>query len=141
MKHLLNHNSKSSRSTRRRAGFLSVELIFALPIFLLIGAALVEMGMLMQARGAVVDAARVGARHASYLGVDKHDVVEHTRKTLGPRLGYHADVVVEQGEQTGEPVIVAVRVPMGAAAPNLLWPFGFNTENEYLVAEVRMARE
>ncbi|QDT38141.1 TadE family protein [Stratiformator vulcanicus] len=133
----------STRRVRRRPlrGILSAELILALPVLLMVGAMMFEIGMLLHARGVVVDAARNGARHASYVDIEPESVREHTLRSLGPFMSRFADVSVRSAERTGDPVEVVVRVPMQAAAPNLLWPFGFDLRGRELIAATKMTKE
>jgi Flp pilus assembly protein TadG len=57
--------NRSSSESRPRVGFLSMELVFTLPILMVVLLGLFEFSMLFFARGMVVEAARVGARKAS----------------------------------------------------------------------------
>lgn len=128
-------------SHRRRRGSLTMELIFVLPILGVLLLGLFEYSLLFFARSEVVDASRAGARIASLPGASAIDVEEHVLATLSPRLRTSAEVGVEAGAYTGDPVIVAVRVPMASAAPDLLWPIGFSLEGNHLVSETRMVKE
>ena len=68
------------------------------------------------------------------------DVERVVRRSLG-RLGREADVGVEFGLCSGDPVAVAVRVPMAHAAPNLLWPIGYDIDGEMIHAHSHAVRE
>lgn len=129
-----------SRSPHRR-GYLSLELALTLPILGLVLAALFEFSLLFEARGSVVTACRVGARKATLPGVTETDVAAVVRRGLPPRLRNAAEVDVGGGDRTGDPVTVAVRVPMNRAAPDLLWPIGYSLDGRFLDAETRMIRE
>lgn len=123
-----------------RRGLLSLELAAALPILLVVLAATVEFSMLLSAQGTLADASRSAARAAA-LGVrDKEELLATARQTLGPRLGASPGVLVLDDDASGT-VSVAVRVPMGSAAPNLLWPVGYDLSGRYLTASATMASE
>lgn len=132
---------KHQRSRRRQRGFMTMELVLTLPILGLILLALFEFSVLFFARGEVVAASRTGARHAALTGARTRDVESEVRRVLSPRLRQAADVQVYSGDRTGDLVSVVVRVPMGAAAPNLLWPIGINLKGRHLVSTVHMVRE
>lgn len=128
-------------SQRRRRGSLTMELIFVLPILgtLLLG--LFEYSLLFFARGEVVDASRAGARFAALAGVAPADVEQQVLTSLSPRLRSAAEIAIETGVHSGDPVSVAVRVPMASAAPDLLWPIGFSLSGQYILSETRMVKE
>jgi Flp pilus assembly protein TadG len=124
----------------RRRGFLSLELAAALPVLLALIAATVEFALLLSAQGNLADASRAAARAAS-LGVhDQNYLWSIGSQALGPRLGPNADVSMFEDEATGV-VTVVVKVPMVSAAPNLLWPVGFDLSGRYLTAAATMAAE
>jgi Flp pilus assembly protein TadG len=118
-----------------------MEFALTLPILLVVLLALVEFSMLFFARGDVVEAARAGARHASLGGATQEDVEQVVQRTLGPRLGRRASVGVAFGQSSGDPVSVAVQVPMVHAAPNLLWPIGYDIDGETIAASSQAVRE
>lgn len=124
-----------------RRGVLSMELVLVLPILgtLLLG--LFEFSLLFFARSEVVDCCRIGARKATMPGVTAAAVQDEVLACLSPRLRSRAEVAVEAGAYSGDPVYVAVRVPMADAAPDLLWPIGFRLEGNHLVYEARMSKE
>ena len=132
----------SQRSTNeRRRGSLSMELVFVLPILGVLLLGIFEYSLLFFARGEVVDAGRAGCRIACLPGATAYDVEEHVLASLSPRLREYAEVGVDAGAYSGDPVMVAVRVPMRAAAPDLLWPIGFGLHGKHLVSETRMVKE
>jgi len=132
---------KSVRHPSRRKGFVSIEVILVLPMFMLLLLGLCEFSLLMSARGTVVDAARAGARYATLHGVNDDEVGEEVRRSLSGPLGKYARVDSRIGEYSGDEVLVRVRVPMSAAAPDLLWPIGYSIRNREIVAEARMLKE
>ncbi len=125
----------------RRAGWLSMELVFVLPILLFLLLGLLEFSLLFFARAEVTEATRTGARMATLAGISEEDVIAGVRKTLSPRLHNGLAIHVDLGEQSGDPVIVAVRVPMGMASPDLLWPIGYSLQRQYLYAETSYLKE
>lgn len=139
MKRTVLNTRKTVRSRRR--GFQSMELVMTLPILGIVIFALFEFSMLFFARGAVVEASRVGARMATLPGVDQEAIEEEIRKVLQPRLQENLKIDVQLGENTGDVVSVMVTVAAEEAAPNLLWPIGYSLEGEKLIAETRMIRE
>ena len=126
---------------RGRRGVLSMELALVLPILLAVLLGLFEFSMLFFARGSVVEASRAGARLASMPGVVPEEVEAAVREALSPRMREGLRVDLVPGEHAGDVVGVAVRVPMEAASPDLLWPIGYGLEGRELHAETRMVRE
>jgi Flp pilus assembly protein TadG len=130
---------RSNQQSRR--GILSMELVFTLPILMLLLFGIFEYSLLCYARGSVVEASRNGARAASYPGATEESIEMAVLQTLGPILGRNALIEAELGTFTGDPVLVVVRVPMQHASPDLMWPVGFSLQGRYLVAETVMQRE
>ena len=128
-------------SLKARKGFVSIEVVLVLPMFMLLLLGLCEFSLLMTARGTVVDAARAGARYATLHGVNQNAVGDEVRRSLSGPLGKQAQVETRIGEYSGDEVLVRVRVPMAAASPDLLWPVGYSIRNRELVAEARMLKE
>ena len=126
---------------QRRRGSLTMELILVLPILGVLLLGLFEYSLLFFARGEVVDASRAGARMASLPGASVEDVETQVLNSLSPRLRQTAEIGVEAGSYTGDPVAVAVKVPMSSAAPDMLWPIGFGLSGKHLLSETRMVKE
>ena len=126
---------------RRRRGLLSMELVLTLPILGVLLLGLFEFSMLFFARGDVVDACRAGAKQATLQGATLADVENAVLNSLGGRLQQSATVEAQFGEHSGDPVAVAVSVPMSAASPDLLWIVGFSLQGENLYCETRMTKE
>lgn len=133
--------SRQPRGRTRRRGSLTLELLLVLPILLVMLVGLLEFSLLFYARGDVVEASRAGVRMATYPGVDESAVRNEVARTLSPRLRSRARVETQLSEYPGEEVRVVVRVPMTAAAPDLLWMIGYSIRNRDLVSESRMLRE
>lgn len=127
------------RSHRR--GSMTMELVLTLPIFMILLMGIVEFSFLMYARSDVVQASRAGARLAALNGVWPEDVESEVARSLGGRFQSNFQVQSTLGKYTGDEVSVLVRVPMTAAAPNLLWPLGYNIQGRELIAETRMLKE
>lgn len=132
--------SPRSKPVRRR-GVLSMELVFTLPILGVLLAGLLEFSLVFFARADMAQACRAGARKATLYGVTQQDVEAEVRRVLTPRLHAGLQVLADMQVRTGEPVTVAVRAPMSAAAPDLLWPIGFSLEGRDLYCETRMVKE
>lgn len=126
---------------RRRRGVLSMELVLTLPILGLLLMGMFEFAMLFFAQGTVAEASRLGARRATMQGVTEEDIDQQVRYALGRRFAAVADIRVTGGNDSGEPVAVAVAVPMSAASPDLLWPTGFSLQGRNLVSQTRMIKE
>ncbi|SFJ16592.1 TadE/TadG family type IV pilus assembly protein [Planctomicrobium piriforme] len=129
------------RTSARRGGMLSMELVLTLPLLLILLLGIFEFSFLMYARGDVVQASRAGARLATLNGVWPEEVESEVARALGDRFKQAFKVETQMGEFSGDEVIVTVRVPMTAAAPNLLWPMGYNIVGRDLIASTRMVKE
>ncbi len=136
---MMKPSSAQSRFSRR--GILCIELVLALPMLAIVLFGLFEFSLLFFARGSVVDAARAGARHATLPGVRIDDVKREVRRTLNHQLRDSAQIQVRTGKHPGDPVEVAVLVPMRSASPDLLWPVGYSLQGRYLFSRTRMIRE
>lgn len=112
-----------------------------LPILGIVLLALFEFCVLFFARGTLVEACRLGARKATLHGVHHEHIEDEVRRLLAPHWQSGLVVDVDPGEKSGDLVVVAVRVPMDRAAPDLLWPIGITLEGRYLYAETRMIKE
>lgn len=112
-----------------------------LPILGIVLLALFEFSVLFFARGTLVEACRIGCRKATLHGAHVEQIEHEVRRVLAPRM--HSGLVVEASSEvkSGDVVVVAVRVPMNVAAPDLLWPVGITLEGRYLYAESRMIKE
>lgn len=124
-----------------RRGSMTMELLITLPILFVLLLGIFEFSFLMYARSDVVQAARAGARLGTLNGVEDEDVRIEVGRALAGKFQSVYQVQSSMGTQTGDDVIVTVRVPMSAAAPNLLWPLGYNIRGRDLIAESRMVKE
>ncbi len=132
---------RQSEKKKKRRGFLTMELVVVLPILMTVLFALFEFSMLFYARGNVTEASRAGARTASLPGVDQTEIEKDVLRILKPQMRSLANIEIKQGEYSGDPVSVTVRVPMKLVSPDLLWPIGYSLKNRNFVAETRMLKE
>ena len=132
----------AGRTDRRRGAILSMELIFVLPIVIGLLFAIVEFSMLWTASHLVKSASTAGCRVATFPGSNAAAVQESVAMALGrPALIQNCQVEVRGGVNSGDEVLVAVRVPMAAAAPDLLGFFGFRLQDRTLEAQTVMRKE
>jgi hypothetical protein len=136
-----NQQHNPAQGKRRRAAFLSAEIVMMFPIFMLVLSGLFEFSMLFFARGELAEATRVGARKASLPGVSIEEVEEEVRRVLSPRLQRDMELVIDPGVRSGDVVTVAIAVSMDSASPDLLWPIGYSLKNQQLYEASRMIRE
>lgn len=118
-----------------------MEVLLILPVFLILLLALVEFSYMLSARSDIVEASRAGARLATLSGIDLEEIENDVFRSLGGRYGSAVQVHAQLGTYSGDEVVVAVRVPMSAAAPDLLWPVGYGLRGKQFVAETRMLKE
>ena len=118
-----------------------MELVLTLPVLMILLFGIFEFTCLFFTYGSVVEASRVGARKATLHGVFEEDVHAEIHRSLGTWLYQASEVAVESGEASGEQVTCAVRIPMTACAPNLLWPIGFDLNGRFIECATRMAKE
>ncbi|QDT34789.1 TadE/TadG family type IV pilus assembly protein [Thalassoglobus polymorphus] len=130
-----------NNQNRSRRGFVSLEVVLVLPMFMVLLLGLCEFSLLFTAQGQVVESARAGARIATLHGVDDVIVEEEVRKTLSRSLGTYARVESQLGKYSGDEVIVQVRVPMASVTPDLLWPIGYSVRGREVIAVARMRKE
>lgn len=129
------------RMCPRVRGVLSMELVLTLPILAIVLLGLFEFTWLFYSRGLVVEASRVAARKASLPGASLADVEQDVRQVLPAGLQKGLVVSGDLGVHSGDIVWVGVQVPMGTAAPDLLWPIGIGLSGRQLYSETRMVRE
>lgn len=133
-------------ANRPRRGSMSVELLFALPVALIVFLAMIEFSQLLAARQQLQAASREGARVAA-LGGDEAEAEAAARRFLGAGALAAAEVVVtdtdNQGQPvpTGGPVSVRVSLPAPLAVPDLLAFIGFSIRGDTLVAQTVMRKE
>jgi hypothetical protein len=134
-------------SKRRRAGAMfSIELLFIVPIVLALACAIVEFAMLWSASHKVQLAAQGACRAATRPCDDLKQLDKVVREIahsslLDNRLRKQHRLTFQPGQHTGDPVTVEIKVPMTAAAPDLLRFFGFSLQKRFLISRVVMAKE
>jgi hypothetical protein len=135
--------------TPRRRGWLAVELLFVLPIVLLLLAALVEFTLLLHARQRLAAASREGCRIAA-VGGDADAVALATRRVLGNGKLGQAEILItgedpenhaDSTAASGEAVAVWVKLPAALVVPDLLRIIGYSIRDEELVGRTVMRRE
>lgn len=126
---------------KKRRGLAAMELALVLPVLGVLMFGMFEFAILFYARSTVVEACRTGCRAAARRGVDEEQVLQEVRRVLSPSLQNGVQVGVIPGERSGDAVTVAVRVPMRAACPDLLWVIGYSLQGRYLISEATMIKE
>ena len=135
------HVQRHFKPTRNRRGVLSMELLLTLPILGVLLMGLFEFSLLFFAQGDIAEACRAGARRAAVQGATVEDVEAEVVNHLSPRLQQCVHVDADCGEHPGDVVAVAVKAPMGAAAPDMLWCIGFSLQGQNFQCESRMRKE
>jgi len=130
----------------RRGAVLSIELLFAAPILLVLVFAIVEFGLLWSANHRVKAASQVACRIATLPASDpeelRQEMLAATSRVLQhPVFVQQHRISLESGAHAGDAVIVEVRLPMSATAPDLLRIFGFKLKGRDLVARTVMRKE
>jgi Flp pilus assembly protein TadG len=130
------------RRRSRRGAVLSTELILLVPIAFGLLMALAEFSMLWLANQRVVAAAQAACRTATLPGATVDAVQQAAASALAkPALISQATIEVTWAQHSGDPVLVEVRLPMRAAAPDLLAFLGFGLGDGQLVAQCVMRKE
>jgi hypothetical protein len=125
---------------------LTYELVLVLPIAVALVLALLEFGLLWSAAHKVQlasqHACRVGTRHCPDLLQLQRAVQAATYEALADeRLAASCELYFQPGAQTGDPVVVEVKVPMTAASPDLLSIVGYSLRGRHLTSRVVMSKE
>lgn len=143
---LLRTGTASGRRRRRAGAILSAELMFVLPIVMAVLFAMVEFAMLLVAQQRVEVAAREACRVASLPTTDakaaEKAVHEMAARALGSKnLVCAHRLTYKPAKYAGETVAVEIRVPMKAAAPDMLGLVGFGLGGRQLTARCVMRKE
>ena len=130
----------------RKGALLSVELLFVLPILLGLILAMVEFSLLFSARQQVKTASQLACRVGTMPGSDPVQIERAVRQAAAKglircSLVKSYELKFEPGRNTGDPVVVDVRVPMRAAAPNLLAMIGYDLNGRHLRSRTVMRKE
>lgn len=134
--------SKSAELKKEgRRGSAALEFALVMPLLGAMVMGLLEFSLLFYGRSSVVEACRSGARAAARGATSVETVEEEVRRVLSPRMQEGLEVELVPAERSGEPVVVAVSVPMECASPDLLWIVGYSLRGRQLYAETRMIKE
>lgn len=131
------------RAPRRIGALLSVELLFVLPLLVLLLLALVEFVLLINAEAKVSLASQEGARAAA-LGGSYSDVQAAVTQVLGSDVAIQATINVNYPNgtsSTGDPVQVVVSLPASLLVPNSLSAIGFDVTKITLTQQTTMIIE
>lgn len=137
---------EGSRRRRRKGSTLAIELLFVLPIVLVVIFATIEFSTLLVVRQQLQAASREGARVAA-LGGDAQQVQAAVSQFLGTGSLANAQVESVLTDNLGNPlpsgsaVAVTVSLPTAQAVPNLLAPFGFTLADDVSIAQTVMRKE
>jgi hypothetical protein len=136
-------SSQRRRSSASRLGaVMSMELIFVLPILLALIFASIEFGMLWSSGRRVEEAAAAGCRTASFRGADDFAVRRSIERTLDrPSLVNTYAIDINRSLPNPNEVCVTVKVPMKAAAPDMLGIIGFTLGTRTITAQSVMRKE
>ena len=119
-----------------------MELILVLPIVLGLVFAVIEFGMLWSTNQRVKEAATAGCRTATFRGADLTAVRRAVEQTLNRRdLVATYTIDVRNAAPDAHEVAVTVKVPMKAAAPDLLSFIGFGLRDREMSAQAVMRKE
>ena len=118
-----------------------MELALVLPILGILLLGLLEFTLLFYARSSVVEASRAGARAATRIGSDQTQIEREAGLVLFPTLRQGLQIELAGGMHSGDPVTVAIQIPMKLASPDLLWVVGYSLQGRYLYAESTMIKE
>jgi Flp pilus assembly protein TadG len=137
---------RTTTAVRRTGSTLAAELLFALPLVLVVVLATIEFSTLLLVRQQLQAASREGARVAA-LGGDATQVEAAVRNFLGTGNLAGAQVTsvltddLGQPSPSGAPVAVTVSLPTTQAVPDLLALTGFSLANDVTVAQTVMRKE
>ena len=124
------------RRSPKRSGLFTVELIFVLPVLLLLVFALVELSMLLAAERKLAEVSGVVARTGALGGTDD-DMTAVMKSAGGPKWADRLKLAVSPSSpddrHQGAPLEVTVSFPARYAGPNLLRSIGINLTTATLV--------
>ena len=133
-------------NTNRVGAILSIELLLVLPVLAAMCFGVAELSLLLMAMQRVQSASSAACRVATLPATDPV-VLERAVRDAAARALAKASLVrtyeirFQLGQYAGDPVVVEVRVPMKAAAPDLLKIVGFTLEGRQLVAQTVMRKQ
>lgn len=130
----------------RKGAILSAELLLVLPIVMALCLGMAELSMLLMAMQRVEAASSAACRVATLPASDPVALEQAVREAaaralLKAKLVQAYQLEFAPGQFPGDPVTVEVRVPMKAAAPDLLRIFGFSLKGQELVSRTVMRKQ
>lgn len=143
-RHLVRRSRRHSAS--RCGAILSVELLLVLPLLVALFLAVVEWSLLLSAQQLVQTAAQTACRTGT-LPIGELATLEVAvrraaeQSLVKPELIRASTLSFVPGEDVGDNVIVEIRVPMRAAAPDLLGAFAFSLKGRELVGRSVLRKE
>jgi hypothetical protein len=120
-----------------RAGSAAVELAIVLPLALVVGLGLLQVGLVAKEALVVAGAAREGVREAA-VTMDQARIREAVLRGGGGLASDRTDVSVERTGGVGDPVTVRVRFRSALIVPFVEWLF---PEEVVVSAEATMRQE
>ena len=130
----------------RRRGTVALELLFVLPVLLLVVLAIIELSLLLGAEHRLTAASREGARVAA-LGGGPQEIEQAVRLHLGQGVFQQATITAVLRDargrplHSGEPVAVDVKIAAQSAIPDLLCFIGFSIKGQTLCGHTVMRKE
>jgi hypothetical protein len=130
----------------RTAAVFSLELLLVLPIVLTVCFGVVELSLVLMGMQRVQAASNAACRIATLPAVDQAAQQQAMQDAVAAALGTEGmvasyDMHSQIGPYTGDPVVVEVRVPMRAAAPDLLKIIGFSLSGRELVSQTQLCKQ
>lgn len=131
---------------RRRGVLFSYELLWVLPVLGGVFFAVLEFGLILAAQHRMTAASQLGARVASLPAVTPRCRELAVRAAVDLALAHSGlagayQLELMAGESSGDLVVVHLRAPMTAAAPDLLAIAGFSLRGRQLSAQSVARRE
>jgi hypothetical protein len=125
---------------------LTTELLLVLPILWVFCFGMVELSMLLMGKQRVQAASRAACRMGTLPASDAtvqqqamKDAAAWALGTVGLVTTYTMQSHV--GPYAGDPVVVEIRAPMNAAAPDFLRVIGFSLRGRQLAAQTQMCKQ
>jgi hypothetical protein len=138
---------RAANRTSGRAGTVIVELIMVLPIFVVLLTAMIEFGLILNARQHLLTASREAARVASH-GAPVEEIVAAAKTALGDGTLSAADVTITRFEEDHflpnaprDRVQVVLHIPTTRVVPDFLGLIGISFAEDELAAGTVMSME
>ena len=132
--------------SRRVGAVLSIELLLVFPVLAAMCFGVAELSLLLMGMQRVQSASSAACRVATLPASDPAVLEQAVREAAARALAKASlvrtyEIRFQLGQYAGDPVTVEVRVPMKAAAPDLLELVGFSLEGRQLVAQTVMRKQ